>query len=250
MKPIAITITFLAALLAACGSLQPTPELAWDPSPDAVLIEAVNCCGLVPGGFVESYIPDARLWGDGRIVWVTQQDEGGRQVWEGHLSEAEVRALLQDFAASGFFEWKEHYEPELIATDLPTKSLTVYLQGKTKRVSEYMSGAPPDFHRLYDWLASGAGAEGRPYRPQRGLLRVWPTADSPERDLPTWDAARLGVDLAQVGEEGQWIEGGALQLAWELSNENPWNPVVVQDGVAYGITLAVPGVTWREPGMH
>ena len=77
MKPGIALITLALALL-ACNALAPKPKTEWDQSPDAVIIEATITGGLVPMNFMENYIPEAQVWGDGRIVWVEETSNGRR----------------------------------------------------------------------------------------------------------------------------------------------------------------------------
>ncbi len=71
--PLLLCFSLLASL--ACNALvPPKPPLNWDASPSAVIVEVTIIGGLVPREYVMNAIPDARVWGDGRIVWVEYID--------------------------------------------------------------------------------------------------------------------------------------------------------------------------------
>ncbi len=194
-------------------------------------------------------IPDARLWGDGRLVWTQYDGTGARQVLTATLTPDEVRALLADFVSAGYFGWDNHYSPGIVY-DAPSTCLRVSLASDSHSVCETLSGAPRAFDRLYAHLAAGAGAAGTPFVPASGLLSV--TALGP--DLPVgsaaveWPAPTLGLGLDSVaGGAGQWLEAEALTFAWNAINAEPTFPLFHDGDTYYQAQLRVPGVTAQEP---
>jgi hypothetical protein len=244
----------LAALLLAqlaCNTLlPPRPALAWDTSPTALVLRASNCCGLVPNTFLDNYIPEAQLWGDGRLVWVQQDGLGGeRRVLTASLTTAEMQALLETFLDAGFFGWRDLYA-DYRATDLPTTCLEIHLLSTSKHVCEYFRGAPKAFHRLFDEMAAGAGHANRAvdFVPQRGYLSAFPLPATQPASPANWQwpAEAVGLSLSEA-EGGRWVEGAALELAWSITSAHHWN-TLVQDGADYyEITLIVPEVSWVKP---
>jgi hypothetical protein len=242
----AVLALSLAAL--ACNSLlPPRPEVAWDPSPEAVVVRATNCCGLTPIQFVMNYIPDMTAWGDGRLIWVQTGSDGERRVLEGRLTEAEMKALLQRFVDAGFFGWEASYA-DYSVTDMPSQCLVVNLEVVGKSVCEYYRGAPAAFDRLYAEAARGAGAAGVDFVPERAYLTAYPLESYSPPDpgaIPHWPAA-AGFTLAEA-QAGRWVEGEALQVAWAAVNASVWSSFLQEDGAYYQVAVQVPGLSWSEP---
>jgi hypothetical protein len=215
----------------------------------APVITATYCCGLTPDLARTNYLPEALVQGDGIVRWVEYNEQGGRQVLQGELSQVELSALLQPAVDAGFFEWEEMYSDRNSPSDLPTKCLEINLKDAKKRVCEYYQGAPEAFHSLYNNLTAGAGLEGTPYQPERAYLaaQLYPGGVPPEgEELPQWDAAAGGITLEEV-VQGAWVEGPALQTAWEAVNANPMAPIIEEDGKLYGITIQIPGYSLFPP---
>ena len=209
------------------------PPLVWEKDPQAVVISATFCCGFVPQLAVTNYIPEAQIWGDGRIVWVVQEDTGSRSVFQAQLTPEEISSLLEQIAGAGFFGWEARYG-DFTVSDLADQCLQVNLESGSTAVCEYYKGAPQAFHELYDFITSGAGKRGGIYTPEtgyltdgRGLVSVLP-----------------GLD--EVGD-GVWIKGPALELAWQAVNARPWLPMVKSGDRLYEIGLQIPGLSREAP---
>src|SRR6185503_4022675 len=112
-------------------------------------------------------------WGDGRIVWVQQNNSGAREVLTGALTPDQMTALLQTYVDAGFFGWNTNYGNYNI-TDGATQCLSVALTSLTHQVCEYYEGAPAKFHELYGTAAGGAGARGTPFVPTQGYVTSYP----------------------------------------------------------------------------
>jgi hypothetical protein len=243
MRP-RLALLLLFSVTLACNTLAPPrPAVEWDPSPTAVVLSATYCCGLVPLYYGENYIPDAQIYGDGRIVWVEDLEGGARRVNTGTLSAAELEALLQSVVDAGFFGWADNYANYNV-TDLPNKCLHIFLTGATKSVCEYYEGAPAAFHELYREAANGAGAQASEFVPAEGVLSVSPTTEPYNvtvEDYLDWDPAVTGLSLATVTTP-QTVDGNALALAWRAVNRNTWSPLVREGDVYYYLVVGVPGL--------
>lgn len=242
-KLLAICILFL---ITSCGSQ--SPELTWDHAPETLIIQVSSSGGgSAPNAALINDLFDAQVWGDGRIVWTTWAEDYQRQVWQGQLSEAEMTALLQTFVDKGFFGMQARYAPEGNIVDGGTLSLSVHLPSTSTKVSEYINGAPSEFHDLVDLLTSGAGVAGTPYLPQSGHLDAREINQDmvDKTDLPVWDAAALGLDLHDA--ERIWIEGDALMRAWEVVNKNYIFPIIVQGDSYYELRLRLPELSIMAP---
>jgi hypothetical protein len=242
---------FIALAAAACGALNPpspTPAAAWNADPQAVVIRATLCCGFVPQAYALNYIPDATVWGDGRIVWAQPGNDGARRVLEARLTSDEMQALLRRALDDGFFGWQESYA-DYSVTDLPSKCLSVEITGQSKTVCEYYRGAPEAFHALYAHVAGGAGASGAEYVPDKGYLTAYPQS-FPNPPAPNevfhWPAGSLDFSLKEA-EGGKWIEGEALKLAWRVVNGNVWANVAQDGDQYYQLVVQVPGLSQNAP---
>ncbi len=238
-----------ALAASACGASSaptptPAPAVTWDASPDKVIIRATFCCGFVPQGYAENYIPDALVWGDGRILWSQVGNSGARRVLEGHLTSEQMTALIQRITDAGFFGWKDEYA-DYSVTDLASQCLSVALTGRSKTVCEYYTGAPEAFHTLYADLAGGVGATGSDFAPITGYLIAYPQnfggQPAPQAEW-NWPANSLEFSLGEA-VNGKWVEGEALAFAWRVVNAKVWGSTV-QDGDAYyQIVVQIPGVS-------
>jgi hypothetical protein len=216
--------------------------------PDTPVVSATFFGGRTTQVAVNNYIPDAQIWGDGRIIWVEHTDSGERRVLEGRLAPNQMRALLQRVVDDGFFSWQDYYVNRTVA-DAPEQCLSIELERRSKKVCEYFEGAPQAFHDLYAYIAQGAEVTGTDYMPETGLLKAnplhFPEQFSPPVDWQ-WPTAALGMSLSEA-VDGIWVEGAIFELAWRIVNAK-WKGMIVQDDDAYyEISVQVPGVSWIEP---
>ena len=243
MKKIIIACFLL--FTTCCSVLQPPPDLAWDHNADSLIISTAIGGGMQPEAAYRNEIPRGLVWGDGRVVWQTSNDERNRLVWQGQLDEEEMADLLQTFADKGFFRMDNHYSPKDEVFDSSSTSLNLNLLAEQKKVGEYHDGAPRKFHELVGLISSGAGAEGVPYVPERGYLTAVYLNSTADAIVPTWSTDSLELNLNDA--TGIWVDGDVLARAWEVVNLSYWSPRVSQDGDVYELYLELPELTGREP---
>lgn len=237
-----LLLFILALLLPGCSAAE--PDIDWDRDPSAVVLQfySPHTTAGLSGAYDERYyVPEVRIWGDGRIVWVTREGTE-RRILEGQLTEAQMEALMRRIVDAGFFEWEDsYYTPG--GHSMPRMYLQVNLDGRSKEVQEH-GGAPEAYYELEALLLSGAGAEGQAYVPAWGYLTVRPLArDSGGAGWPVGTTVTPDV----VGE-GRYVEGEALAFAWETLNKNPVAPVYVSyEGETYTLMVQVPGISYFEP---
>lgn len=239
-------LPLLFAALACATFFPPLPDLTWDSSSDAVVFRLYDCCGLSPELVYENYIPDALIFGDGRIIW-TSYEGLGRSVFVGQLTETEMRGLLEEFTNKGFFGWDAQYA-NYDVYDYSNKCLYVNLTTVSKSVCEYFEGAPMAFHQLYSLVSHGAGATGQPYLPTLGYLTAYDYGNIGvgQENLPVWPREVIGFTLADaVG--GVWLEGEALAQAWGLVNMNWIGESVQEEGITYGLAIKIPELGMIDP---
>lgn len=243
---LAITILALAAL--ACNTFfPPRPPIAWDTDPNTIIIEATFGGGMVPVNAAQNQIADARVWGDGRMVWTQFDSQNHRRVFETQVSDDVLRAYFQRAEDAGFFGWDDFYTDGVIY-DAATKCLRLNLQSVTKGVCEYAVGAPPALHTLYSEVSNGLGQQGHDYQPTTGYLIAYPQnySGSTPTVILVWPAKQFGVSLKDA-VAGKWLEGEALETAWLAVNVDPWGGVVQEGDTYYALVLQVPGISQIEP---
>ena len=243
-----ISLTSLLFSSLACNALfPPRPVVDWDTRPEALIVEANTGGGMV---YEPNAIPDGRLWGDGRLVWVEYDGSGARQVLTVQLTPDQQRATLAGFVEAGFFGWDDYYSPGVVY-DAPSTCLRVALVSLTKSVCETLSGAPRAFGPLYGDLASGAGQAGAatPLAPTQGFLTAFAIGPAlPEGSTAVAWPADLGLPLDSLSQSaGQWLEPAPLALAWEAINAEPFYTLLRDGEIYYQAQLKVPGVTNLEP---
>jgi hypothetical protein len=225
------------------------PEVIWNHDPETLVISGTYCCGFTTPLVPLNYIPDFQIWGDGRYIWVEYNDDNTtRRVLEGQLSEEQLTALLQKVVELGFFIWEDRYENMMVA-DLADQCMTVNLESMSKTVCEYAEGAPEAFHTIYDNFARGTDLEGTDFVPTQGYLTAFDMgklARPISEDDIIWPADQL-FSLSTAVEKGVWVEGEALQLAWQAVNQDPWSGMAYEGGTFYGLALQIPGLSMNPP---
>jgi hypothetical protein len=187
------------------------------------------------------YIPEVRVWPDGRIIWV-ERDGPSREVLEGQLTKEERDALLDRIVSAGFFEWESDYYTVGGHSVAPIY-LQVNLADRSKEIREH-GGAPDAYYELEEFLQSGAGAERRDYVPSRGYVTL-KKLDGDPVGAPWPSDAQLTPE--EIGE-GRYVQGETLQFVWEQVNAHPTAPVYVEhDGTGYIAMVQVPNVSYFEP---
>jgi hypothetical protein len=192
------------------------------------------------------HIPDARVWGDGRIVWVEFEDDGSSVVWEGYLTEEALANLLRFTVEEGFFGWEDHYEPANPPTDLPSSHITVNMTDRSKTVSQYFDGAPAGFWRIYERVPLEV-SDAHQLAPQRGLLRAWLRNDAIDAASAIPWSADADLALSELVSDGRWIEGPLVAFVWKNLRQHGDGALFREGNNIYGLSMQVPGLSLEEP---
>ena len=221
------------------------PEAEWNSSPDTLIIEVAH------HGFEidYNYIPNVRIWGNGRLVWVEYENEsfyGKRRIMEGQLTPEELRDIITQFIEAGFFDWRLS---DFLSAGLASTSLTVNLLNDSEFRGFENHEISEELRELSDYLMGGAGAEGVEFVPTRGFLTTYIARETGCGKLETkyqWPKESFGYDLEEIQEykNGVWAEGDDLAFAWQIVNENPDCPLVESDGTTYMIFLIIPKLSY------
>lgn len=214
------------------------PKVAWDTSPDNLVISYEF---FIPRHIDYNYISDFRIWGDGYIVWVEHQPDGNRKVFEGNLSQEQLRNLIEQFVDAGFFKWfikspNGSYE-DLIRISLINRNSSVQYDTNRK------------IYELVMFIQSGAGSTPREYIPSIGYLYVVPAKEAglPEDIQPKhhWSSEIFGYELETIRnnpDNGRIeVTGKELLFIWEIVNSS--SAVVESNGKVYWIAVIIPKIT-------
>ena len=197
------------------------------------------------------FIPEAQIWGDGRIIWTEQGTP--RRVMMARLTTDQMRSLLQRIMQrimdTGFFNWEDSYGIGG-STNKPWH-LSVNLIDHAKEVVGHKGQAPDAYYELVSFLSDGAGITGSDFIPTQGYLTAncWPPSAEGEEIEPSthWPDADAGFALDQVGN-GRYVAGETLSFAWQTVNQNPTNPIFVKsNNQTCVIMVQIPGVSLYEP---
>jgi len=237
-KKVIVTIAFIfftGCLIFYFG----IPAPIWDHSPEKLVIFTSPGVMHINIG----YFPDVKIWGNGDIVWSEYSDNGQRNVYTGHLSQQEIRYILDRFIKSGVFNpfYKSESYCQYLGQDnwleikLRFDSAGFGLGRGNSRVCE-----------LTHFLSEGAGAVGTLYRPQKGWLHVLSLEDTdiPIDTKPNYEwPEKFLLDLNEVRYPKRDIEisGDVLEFAWEVVN-SVRDPVILSKGKKYWIAVIVPEI--------
>lgn len=240
-----IALMLGSSILFGCFHKGELNRIDWNHNSDAKVVEVTFCCGFVPYLYVLNYIPEAQIWGDGRIVWSQVDDNGMRKVRQARLTTAELTELLEEILSAGFLDWDERYE-DLNVADASDRCIKLTLSSIAKQVCEYVKGAPEAFSGLFEKLAGGAGKTGQDYIPSRGYLIAHPVQrDANEITVDMDWPSDAGFSLGEA-VSGQWIEDALLQTVWELINGRPWANIVREGENIYELSLQIPDLVKIE----
>lgn len=127
-------------LLTGCRSTSVQPHVPVDT--DQVVFQIDTAGGFVPRIEAEAHVPELTVFGNGRMLYVRQDQNGIRQVLETRLPEPKLRELL-DLAVRSMAGLKESYEWEGVADASTTRFALLTAEG-TKSVSVYAFDLDPD----------------------------------------------------------------------------------------------------------
>jgi len=209
------------------------PKIEWDTSPDNVVISYEIFAELDYG-----YIPDFRVWGDGHIVWVQYDLNKTRKVYEGYLSQNELKDLINQFAKAGFYN--------LFGNDNSTSiNINIALLTTSRQSS---INANTKISQLADFLKSGAGTKASEFIPKTGYLFVFPIQETEykySKITPMqWPEDKYNITFENFDKsfpEGQEFKGDELNFIWQTVNHSS---VVEVNGKVYWIALEIPKISY------
>lgn len=185
-----------------------------------------------------NYIPDFRVWGDGYVVWVEHHFDYSRTVFEGYLSQAELKELVEDFVNAGFFNWFED-------RGTSTSSIRIQLLNRSQINS---LDANDEISKWVQYLQSGAGVERKEFVPTVGYLVFLPIRETSYKysDIePKYSWIESGFDFSpedfeKIVPDGK-ITGLQLEFFWQVVNNSPF---IEYNGRVYWVGLSIPKISY------
>src|SRR5258708_23727417 len=100
LRLLSFVVFILPALACSTSSLfPPRPRVEWNNGPNNVVIQASSGGGML---YEPNPMPAARLWGDGRLIWVVGDANGGRRGLIATRTPHPMRQLLQTLVDDAF----------------------------------------------------------------------------------------------------------------------------------------------------
>lgn len=130
---------FAAAALASCAPVDTTPS-----GPVSISLQRTVCFGFCPAYTVT-------ISGDGQVTYNGERFVNVQGEQSAQIPAADVQRLLERFDAIGFDNLRDEYRAHV--TDLPTTTITLTRNGRTKRVVDYGgmgAGMPESVRQLQD----------------------------------------------------------------------------------------------------
>jgi hypothetical protein len=231
-------LSLLVVLLVGACTPSPVP---YDESPNALLIYARSRSGGPPRqGSLCNFVPNLRIWGDGRVVMGTYTDKG-RQVNLGHIDKAQIEDILELLRNAGFYSnWTPEAWPPNPAGD--GFDLDVNLPGGDYSYS-WQSAYDPEIYR--ELLAKINPTQLKPFTPGRATLMAVPFSNG-SGDIVQWPP-QFSFSLKDVTGSGRIIAGEPLAFIWQDINQN-YVPVVMDDNIQYLVWLVMPEISMPYSG--
>jgi hypothetical protein len=205
-----LLLLFTLLLMGSCTS----PDLQFDESPNALLIDARNTTAGAPEP--HSYcnsIPYLTVWGDGRVVKPVFNAVGERQIQIAYATKAKLAEGLHYLASENFFsKWPvESANPSGAGFELKINlkagsfSQSWNMPGEPRLVREFVSRIyPTDF---------------KPYTPEQALLRVTALQPGASTGSPVIWPQIFDFSLSDVPANGRMINGDVLSFVWQAINQ-------------------------------
>lgn len=253
-------IHLLVALLFSAAACQPAlrdgrvfntdPDLiGWDRSPQAVIFRADITGGAADLRALNS-VPNCTIYGDNRVVWVNELAPFKIEVLEDRLPNEAISAFVQYLTV-----YERVYTYEALSSEIQQQA------GAHPVVETVELNVNDDQHSAdsfggwdTDWFPRVVEACKRLSEtpvliaPSSGWLAARSVEYNQQSPLSTWNAATMGVRLADLAPDApRWINGDGATALWNMIHSLPLNLLFEEDGSYYMVALQVPGVTRDSP---
>lgn len=227
----------------------------WERDPNTIIVRLDNQPVDENQAFLLNSIPPCTVWGDGRAVWVTQNETGAEEVLKTRIDEVTMRAFLEDIINRGFYTWESEIVPPS-APDAIVESITVVLYDEVRTVQNHTVWPQNAFTHILEDCQGFMNDTTRVVLP--GVDPEpggWVTAFPIERDpmAPNWfwppDAPFSLSELVSNANDLQmrWVEGPVASEIWLSAREARGDIQVIEGQNAYQVAIVVPGISRDAP---
>jgi len=252
MRRLFLLILIVSLALAACGDDSPAADdttesgsnmglFDWERDAETIVARLDTLPDQEKAAFITNSIPPCTLWGDGRVVWTTNDDSGAEVVLEARIDEVAMRGFLEDIINRGFYDWEDEMIPPS-TIDPVIESITVSLYDEVRTIRRYSNWPQNSFERV---LENCRALSDQPVlvQPAAGWISAYPVP----RDTmaPSWPwPANAPFSLRELTENGEsrWLEGSLATEVWLSARQNRGDiQVIERNDAAYEVAIAVPG---------
>ncbi len=251
--PVILILLILA--LAGCGGDDSNDQdansesqlgpMEWQKTPDNIVLRLDSRLKEATPAEVDNEIPPCTLWGDGRLVWVNQLEEG-KQILEARLSDEEIRTLMEKIIFSGFYDWQSDYiVPN--ASNPMIESITLNLYSEERTVARY-SEWPVDAYNQALKNCREISQSPVLFEPQGGWLTAYEVPRVDGIGYWRWQTGDTGFSLAEATPDNpRWITDDLVKVVWETTITPAGRIRVLENDKAYELVLRIPGVSRDAP---
>ena len=221
----------------------------WDRNPLHIVFQADITGGDQAGLFIENNrVPLCTIYGDGRIVWITEDDN---QVLFDLLTDKEVIDFVTDLTITErFFTFKAGFDTILPSAEIPyTDVLLLQVNDVSHRLDSFGDWTEDYFNRILEKCITLA-KQPRKFQPSEGWFSVILTPYNSSIPSLPWDADASSLNLFDLGslpESSIWLENNLVLPIWTAIQDNSGRIQFNQDGQEFLVSLRVPGVTFNAP---
>lgn len=239
-------------LLSACEDEADEPEqpqstlFEWNRSPDTIIFRMDQIVPSASPIETRNAIPVCTLWGDGRLVLLTEGDNE-EVVTEAFLSEDQMRSFIEDVIGTGFYGWEDDLISPNIAHPV-RESIVLNLYSEVRKVERFSDWPADGFARLLD-LCNSVSQQRQVVIPEGGWLTAYNVPVDNRMPNVNWAwRSEVVESLFELAADGNpvWIEGPLVEVIWSLIRQDGRIQFrEIHDGqlYAYRVTLTVPNVS-------
>ena len=252
MRRLILLILIASLALAACGDEFPAANddaessdnlglFDWERDANTIIARLDSLPDQENAALITNSVPPCTLWGDGRVVWTSRDDNGAETVLEARIDEATMRGFLEDIINRGFYDWEDELIPPSTSNPV-VESVTVSLYDEVRTIRRHSNWPQNSFLRI---LTNCQTLSDQPVlvRPSAG----WISAYSIPRDTlaPSWPwPSNAPFTLRELTENGEsrWLEGALATEVWLSARADRGDiQVIERNEGAYQVAIAVPG---------
>lgn len=257
-------VIFLALVLVACGGDEgdtstsqsgdsPLNVIQWTKDPLSVVFRADIVGGNPDPIEVALRVPECTIYGDGRVVWIVQGNEGNFNVLFDFLSDETIQEFVSWLAIDQkIYSFEEGYKNELPQRAIPIyRQLYINVSGLVHITDDFAQWEDSQYYENILARCQSLSRTPRRFQPEGAWVLSEFVTDVRFVSYPIvyWDAEAAGFSFSimAVDNSPQWVEGNTIRVVWQYLIETP-GTVLFEDALGrYRVAIQVPGVTLNAP---